>query len=340
MIVNKFDVPKISTVISPSNLREANACTKQHVLSKGKKGYDKYHPLHAKFGHAFGASCAKLVELADRPRNIRLGWAKILVFAHIKYDDAVSYKNIVTLYDALESFDTLWQNKYKSFKYHSTEIRILVDILKDGELYLQLGGAYDLAATRPDGTITIFDFKAISSDYLYNWSTEPQILHYCLLYKLFDKSVRLNIGSYFIALFLEKVASTSEKFNVPDIYKMLGSHLANCKSLFDNLNKFKEVRNTDSLPYNPKACFGKTYCSFTSECYGETESLYEHKVDDRCFTDVHHITIDLDDFNAVVADLCDDLAEQAKSIKSLSKHPDLSSITIDDLPDLSTLFTE
>ena len=340
MILNKYDVDKISTIISPSNLREANVCTKQHILSKGKKGYDKYHPLHAKFGHAFGASCAKLVELADKPRQLRLGWAKILVFVHIKYNDAISYKNIVTLYDALESFDTLWQNKYKCFKYHSTEVRILVDIYEDGKLYLQIGGAYDLAATKSDGTITIFDFKAISSDYLYNWSTEPQLMHYCLLYKILNRSVKINIGSYFIALFLEKVASTSEKFNVPDIYKMLGSHLTNCKKLFDDINKFKDDRNTDAVPYNPKACFGKTYCSFTSECYGETESLYEHKIDDREFTDIHYIKLDKDEFDSIVEALSYDLAEQARSVKSLSKHPDLSSISVDNLPDLSTLFTE
>ena len=326
--VNKVIIKSLSDLVTPTNLRDANKCQKQALLYAGDSN-DKYAPEHAKFGHAFGKAAAIIVEYADEATAIRLGKAFTSVFEYIAYDDSVSYKNIVTLYNALTQLDRLWQTEYKkSYEYVSTEQRIEVTVIQDGKVYMRIGGAYDLLVQdRSDGSYVVFDFKAVSSEFMYNWASEPQILHYSLLLKLLYPDTPIyKLGSYLVAVFLQQGTFLERRRNVAGFANSIWNHVSNCKQLYDSICAFKEAATVDVLNVNPRECFKKSPCTYASVCYSDSNMVYTPREDDRIFTDHNHIEVYYDDFVKLVNELKNDMLNHDSSEKAVHVSPEITTL--------------
>ena len=326
--VNKSLIKSLSDLVTPTNLRDASKCQKQALLYAGDSN-DKYAPEHAKFGHAFGKAAALIIEYAEESIGVRLGKAFTSVFEYVAYDTSVSYKNIGTLYNALTQLDRLWQNDYKkSYEYVNTEQRIEVTVIKDGKVYMRIGGAYDLLVQdRSDGSYVVFDFKAVSSEYMYNWASEPQILHYSLLLKLLYPDTPIyKLGSYLVAIFLQQGTFLERRRNVVGFANSLWNHVSNCKQLFDGICSFKSLATVDILNANPRECFKKSPCTYANVCYADSSMMYTPRVDDRVFTDRNCIEVDYDVFVELVNELKHDILKHESFEKTIHVSPEISTL--------------
>ena len=337
--VNKTLINSLSDLVTPTNLRDASKCQKQALLYAGDSN-DKYAPEHAKFGHAFGKAAALIVEHADEVIGVRLGKAFTSVFEYIAYDESVSYKNIGTLYNALTQLDRLWQNEYKkAYEYVSTEQRIEVTVIKDGKVYMRLGGAYDLLVQdRSDGSYVVFDFKAVSSEFMYNWASEPQILHYSLLLKLLYPDTPIyKLGSYLVAVFLQQGTFLERRRNVAGFANSIWNHVSNCKQLYDSICGFKAAATVDVLNVNPRECFKRSPCTYANVCYSDSNMVYVPRKDDRVFTDHNHIEMDYNDFAELVNELRNDMLKHDSFEKAIHVSPEIS--TLLSAADVLNMFT-
>ena len=337
--VNKTLIKSLSDLVTPTNLRDASKCQKQALLYAGDSN-DKYAPEHAKFGHAFGKAAAIVVEYADEVIAVRLGKAFTSVFEYIAYDDNVSYKNIGTLYNALIQLDKVWQNDYKkSYSYVSTEQRIEVTVVRDCKVYMRIGGAYDLLVQdRSDGSYVVFDFKAVSSEYMYNWASEPQILHYSLLLKLLYPDTPIyKLGSYLVAVFLQQGTFLERRHNVVGFGNSIWNHVSNCKMLYDSICDFKSSATVDVLNVNPRECFKKSPCTYANVCYADSNMVYTPRKDDRIFTDHSHIDVEYDDFVKLVNELKHDILKHESIERTVKVSPEIS--TLMSAADVLNMFT-
>ena len=337
--VNKTLIKSLSDLVTPTNLRDANKCQKQALLYAGDSN-DKYAPEHAKFGHAFGKAAAIVVEYADEVIGVRLGKAFTSVFEYISYDDSVSYKNIGTLYNALIQLDRVWQNDYKkSYIYVSTEQRIEVTVVRDGNVYMRIGGAYDLLVQdRSDGSYVVFDFKAVSSEFMYNWASEPQILHYSLLLKLLYPDTPIyKLGSYLVAVFLQQGTFLERRHNVAGFANSIWNHVSNCKQLYDSICNFKESATVDVLNANPRECFKRSPCTYANLCYSDSNMVYTPRGDDRIFTDHNHIEVYYDDFVKLVNELKHDMLKHESLERTIHVSTEVS--TLMSAADMLNMFT-
>ena len=326
--VNKSLIKSLSDLVTPTNLRDASKCQKQALLYAGDSN-DKYAPEHAKFGHAFGKAAALIIEYAEESIGVRLGKAFTSVFEYVAYDTSVSYKNIGTLYNALIQLDRVWQNDYKkSYEYVNTEQRIEVTVIKDGKVYLRIGGAYDLLVQdRSDGSYVVFDFKAVSSEYMYNWASEPQILHYSLLLKLLYPDTPIyKLGSYLVATFLQQGTFLERRRNVVGFVNSVWNHISNCKQLYDGICNFKAAATVDVLNANPRECFKKSPCTYANVCYADSSMMYTPRVDDRVFTDRNCIEVDYDVFVELVNELKHDILKHESFEKTIHVSPEISTL--------------
>lgn len=326
--VNKTLIKSLSDLVTPTNLRDASRCQKQSLLYAGDSN-DKYAPEHAKFGHAFGKAAAHLIEYADEAIGVRLGKAFTSIFEYIAYDESVSYKNIGTLYNALTQLDRLWQNDYKkSYEYVNTEQRIEVTVIKNGKVYMRIGGAYDLLVQdRSDGSYVVFDFKAVSSEFMYNWASEPQILHYSLLLKLvYPDTPIYKLGSYLVAVFLQQGTFLERRRNVVGFANSVWNHVSNCKQLYDSIRCFKEEATVDVLSVNPRECFKKSPCTYANICYSDSNMVYTPRKDDRVFTDHTHVELDYDDFVKLVDELKYDILKHESLERKINVSPEVSTL--------------
>ena len=337
--VNKTLIKSLSDLVTPTNLRDASKCQKQALLYAGDSN-DKYAPEHAKFGHAFGKAAALIVEYAEESIGVRLGKAFTSVFEYVAYDTSVSYKNIGTLYNALIQLDKVWQNDYKkSYEYVNTEQRIEATVIKDGKVYMRIGGAYDLLVQdRSDGSYVVFDFKAVSSEYMYNWASEPQILHYSLLLKLLYPDTPIHkLGSYLVALFLQQGTFLERRRNVAGFANSLLNHVSNCKMLYDSICDFKSSATVDVLNVNPRECFKKSPCTYANVCYADSNMVYTPRKDDRIFTDHNHIEVEYDDFVKLVNELKHDMLKHESFERTINVSPEIS--TLMTTADMLKMFT-
>ena len=337
--VNKTLIKSLSDLVTPTNLRDASKCQKQALLYAGDSN-DKYAPEHAKFGHAFGKAAALIAEYAEESNGVRLGKAFTSVFEYVAYDTSVSYKNIGTLYNALIQLDRVWQNDYKkAYEYVSTEQRIEVTVVKDGKVYLRIGGAYDLLVQdRSDGSYVVFDFKAVSSEFMYNWASEPQILHYSLLLKLLYPDTPIyKLGSYLVATFLQQGTFLERRRNVVGFANSIWNHVSNCKQLYDSIHTFKAEANVDVLNANPRECFKRSPCTYANVCYADSNMMYTPRGDDRVFTDHNRIDIDYDDFVKLVNELKHDMLRHESFEKTIHVSPEVS--TLMSAADVLNMFT-
>lgn len=337
--VNKTLIKSLSDLVTPTNLRDASKCQKQALLYAGDSN-DKYAPKHAKFGHAFGKAAALIVEYAEESIGVRLGKAFTSVFEYIAYDDSVSYKTLGTLYNALTLLDRVWQNDYKkSYEYVNTEQRIEVTVIKDGKVYLRIGGAYDLLVQdRSDGSYVVFDFKAVSSEFMYNWASEPQILHYSLLLKLLYPDTPIyKLGSYLVATFLQQGTFLERRRNVVGFANSMWNHISNCKQLYDGICNFKAAATVDVLNANPRECFKRSPCTYANVCYADSNMMYTPRGDDRVFTDHNHIEVDYDDFVKLVNELKHDILKHESSERAINVPPEIT--TLMNTVDVLNMFT-
>lgn len=337
--VNKTLIKSLSDIVTPTNLRDASKCQKQALLYAGDSN-DKYAPEHAKFGHAFGKAAAIVVEYADEVIGVRLGKAFTSVFEYVSHDDSVSYKNIGTLYNALIQLDRVWQNDYKkSYTYVSTEQRIEAKIIMNGNVYMRIGGAYDLLVQdRSDGSYVVFDFKAVSSEFMYNWASEPQILHYSLLLKLLYPDTPIyKLGSYLVAVFLQQGTFLERRRNVVGFVNSIWNHVSNCKQLYDGISNFKESATVDVLNVNPRECFKKSPCTYANVCYADSNMVYAPRKDDRVFTEHDHIEVEYDDFVKLVNELKHDILKHESFERSTNVSPEVS--TLMSAADVLNMFT-
>ena len=337
--VNKTLIKSLSDLVTPTNLRDASKCQKQALLYAGDSN-DKYAPEHAKFGHAFGKAAALIVEYAEESIGVRLGKAFTSVFEYIAYDDSVSYKTLGTLYNALILLDRVWQNDYKkSYEYVNTEQRIEVTVIKDGKVYLRIGGAYDLLVQdRSDGSYVVFDFKAVSSEFMYNWASEPQILHYSLLLKLLYPDTPIyKLGSYLVATFLQQGTFLERRRNVVGFANSMWNHISNCKQLYDGICNFKAAATVDVLNANPRECFKRSPCTYANVCYADSNMMYTPRGDDRVFTDHNHIEVDYDDFVKLVNELKHDILKHESSERAINVPPEIT--TLMNTVDVLNMFT-
>ena len=326
--VNKTLIKSLSDLVTPTNLRDASKCQKQALLYVGDSN-DKYAPEHAKFGHAFGKAAAIVVEYADEVIGVRLGKAFTSVFEYIAYDESVSYKNIGTLYNALIQLDRVWQNDYKkSYMYVSTEQRIEVTVVREGKVYMRIGGAYDLLVQdKSDGSYVVFDFKAVSSEFMYNWASEPQILHYSLLLKLLYPDTPIyKLGSYLVAVFLQQGTFLERRHNVVGFANSVWNHVSNCKQLYDGICNFKASATVDVLNVNPRECFKRSPCTYANLCYSDSSMIYTPRVDDRIFTDHNHIEVDYDDFVKLVDELKHDILKHESFERTINVSPEITTL--------------
>ena len=337
--VNKTLIKSLSDLVTPTNLRDASKCQKQALLYAGDSN-DKYAPEHAKFGHAFGKAAALIVEYAEESIGVRLGKAFTCVFEYVAYDTSVSYKNIGTLYNALIQLDRVWQSDYKkSYEYVNTEQRIEVTVIKDGEVYMRIGGAYDLLVQdKSDGSYVVFDFKAVSSEYMYNWASEPQILHYSLLLKLLYPDTPIyKLGSYLVATFLQQGTFLERRHNVAGFGYSIWNHVSNCKMLYDSICDFKSSATVDVLNVNPRECFKKSPCTYANVCYADSNMVYTPRKDDRIFTDHTHIDVEYDDFVKLVNELKHDMLKHESFERTINVSPEIS--TLMSAADVLNMFT-
>ena len=337
--VNKTLIRTLSDLVTPTNLRDASKCQKQSILYAGDSN-DKYAPEHAKFGHAFGKAAALIVEYAEESIGVRLGKAFTSVFEYVAYDTSVSYKNIGTLYNALTQLDRLWQNDYKkSYEYVNTEQRIEATVIKDGKVYMRIGGAYDLLVQdRSDGSYIVFDFKAVSSEFMYNWASEPQILHYSLLLKLLYPDTPIyKLGSYLVATFLQQGTFLERRRNVVGFANSIWNHVSNCKQLYDSICNFKSSATVDVLNANPRECFKKSPCTYANVCYADSSMMYTPRVDDRVFTDHNCIEVDYDGFVELVNELKHDILKHESLERTVKVSPEIT--TLMTTADMLKMFT-
>lgn len=297
--------------ISPSLLKDMSDCEREAMLYR-MRGMDKYDPAHADFGSAFGAAAAYIAMHPDEPRKMALGGAYACASVHFKLLQSFGSKDFGTLIQCIDTFYDIWMRDYATeWVGYATETRILIEVVcLDGFSYV-LGGAYDLEATRlvvsEDGSTVlgvegrIFDFKAVASEYMYNWGTDPQIMHYSLLRYitrevLQDGTPEINgLGCYFVGVITGEGVVMHQRYNTKGAWRMVQSHLHRCRETARRLaqagDELEILGEAHCLEANGRRCEGRYKCKHHDKCYGGEAFTFRPGADTRTFNKIVRLQI-------------------------------------------------
>ena len=182
--LDKFQ-PPTKCWCSPSGLGVDTGCMRQLLIDSYFRHNGMYDSAHTKFGSALGAACATLVEHYSEPSWLRIAHAYDAARRFFKPSDEIPGKNWAKLWRCIHVFDQQWAFKHKErWRFHSSELKVTLEITETGFTNRLLTGSYDLKVVRNVGgqdQYKIIDFKAVSSAYFYSFDTDTQTPLYTLL---------------------------------------------------------------------------------------------------------------------------------------------------------------
>ena len=328
--------------ITPTTIKQDDECTRYGILLEAT-GRDKYDPMHAQYGTAFGAGCAAYAMHPESEPEERLGrmcieasklwgftqrldtktWPTMLklMFAYAKYADTIRLSGL------------------------ETETRIILNVVSGTGLIWKIGGAFDLLASTPDG-IAVYDFKAVASEYYYSWESDPQILHYTLLqyirWKLMPNTTVCpsGIGNYFVGVI---PASNEFSFHVRSnhtgIWRTLDAHVSRCRELYITQQRVADF-GIHSIPTSPSMCNGRRPCWFIPTCYDDEDFETVGREDTRVFNKIVKLSITEHELGVYVQELKELLRINEENAKSIDKAHAALMQGLSDSIDLSILEVE
>ena len=336
--------------VTPTSLKQADECVRYGVLLEAA-GRDKYDPLHAEYGSAFGAGCAAYSCNPTLKSDVRRGLMLIEASKLWGFTQKLEMKTWPTLVKLLLAY----ANEVDDFGLVGleTETRIIVTVTEPYEEDWKIGGAFDLLATNGNATC-IHDFKAVSSEYYYSWESDPQILHYTLLqyirWRLAPTTTvqPTGLGNYFVGV----IPSSNEfalhvRSNHLGIWRTLPTHVGRCKSLYRDQDYVADF-GIHVIPTKPSQCNGKKRpCYFIPNCYDDVDFDIVERTDPRVFNRIENLTITRLELDTYTRELMGILqkaeseakqfdAAHAKMIATLCSDIDLDAISTGDSMDFLT----
>ena len=336
--------------VTPTSLKQADECVRYGVLLEAA-GRDKYDPLHAEYGSAFGAGCAAYSCNPTLKSDVRRGLMLIEASKLWGFTQKLEMKTWPTLVKLLLAY----ANEVDDFGLVGleTETRIIVTVTEPYEEDWKIGGAFDLLATNGNATC-IHDFKAVSSEYYYSWESDPQILHYTLLqyirWRLAPTTTvqPTGLGNYFVGV----IPSSNEfalhvRSNHLGIWRTLPTHVGRCKSLYRDQDYVADF-GIHVIPTKPSQCNGKKRpCYFIPNCYDDEDFDIVERTDPRVFNRIENLTITRLELDTYTRELMGILqkaeseakqfdAAHAKMIATLCSDIDLDAISTGDSMDFLT----
>ena len=330
------------TPITPTSLKDGEDCTRYGVMLKAT-GKDRYDPLHALYGSAFGAGAAAYaLNPADLP-DVRRGRMLVeasKVWGPMQRLETKTWPNLIkVLFAFADTCDKLGLQGLES------ETRIIVTIVRPNGSYWKIGGAFDLLA-KSDAGVAIHDFKAVSTEYMYSWATDPQVMHYTLLQFLRYKSdpwstvMPNHIGHYFVAVLSGQgdIAFHTREC-VPGLWRTLDTHIERCYKQYEDHNKIA-AGGIHAVPTRFNRCDSKRPCYFIPQCYDDASYTPKDYVDTRTFSKVVHLQYDEAEFNTCVAELKSILQLKDQEVKKAASTQDMLSAMMEQEVDLNSILTD
>ena len=328
--------------ITPTSLKDGEDCTRYGVMLKAT-GKDRYDPLHALYGSAFGAGAAAYALHTTDTADVRRGRALVeasKLWGSMQRLETKTWPNLIRV---LLAFANTCDNL--GLKGLESETRIIATIVRPDGSHFKIGGAFDLLAKSEAGT-AIHDFKAVSTEYMYSWATDPQIMHYTLLQFLRYKSDPWTtvmpdyIGHYFVAVLSgqgEVAFHTREC--MPGMWRTLDTHIERCLKQYDDHNKIA-AGGIHTVPARFNRCYSKRTCYFIPQCYDDAPYTPKDYIDTRTFSKVIHLHYDESEFNAHVAELKSILQTRDQDIKRAASTQDMLSAMLEQEVDLNSILTD
>lgn len=335
--------------VTPTSLKQADECVRYGVLLEAV-GRDKYDPLHAEYGSAFGAGCAAYSCNPTLKSDVRRGLMLIEASKLWGFTQKLEMKTWPTLVKLLLAYANEVDDS--GLVGLETETRILVTVTEPYEEDWKIGGAFDLLATNGNATC-IHDFKAVASEYYYSWESDPQILHYTLLqyirWRLAPTTTvqPTGLGNYFVGV----IPSSNEfafhvRSNHLGIWRTLPTHVGRCKSLYRDQDYVADF-GIHVIPTKPSQCNGKRPCYFIPNCYDDEEFDIVGRTDPRVFNRIENLTITRSELDTYTRELMGILqkaeseakqfdAAHAKMVATLCSDIDLDAISTGDSMDFLT----
>jgi len=273
-------------VMSPTSYKTQKDCARKSYLdSLNTKGN-----IHFDYGHAYGHSASMLFKYVDKVKEVRLGAAYAAMFAYSKNFESLeahyANKTLPKLIEGLRATDFMIQLLSKEFEYLDEEIKIILKVTPKNRATYILSGTYDVRVkNKITGLYSIFDFKAVSGDYLYSWETDPQVSIYSVLNQAV--SDKLNLGYEYDArgkYLVHYTKNSNDVFAVRSVdpafwkYNMVATIKDFMKLGKENQKLSNESQNIQELLVkagtNPYQCNKNNYkCVYYERCY-------QHKFED------------------------------------------------------------
>ena len=291
-------------VISPTSMKQGDECSRAGVLYQAS-GKDKYDPLHALFGSAFGLGCAAYAMHPNKSPEARRGLAVISAATLWGFTQKIETKDWPNMVRMLTAFAKLYDSEGTVGV--ETETRILITV-HSPDLVWTLGGTFDLLSTTPDGGVVIDDFKAVASEYFYAWEADPQILHYTLLQYIRHRHdpnalCPTSLGMYYVGVLPSSgEISMHMRRNHSGMWRTLRAHYNKAKSQALDFNRASAL-GLDVLPTNPHTCNGRRTCFFIPQCYDGEAFAENWSVDTRTPDRVVRITCTEQDILQYISEL-------------------------------------
>ncbi len=329
--------------ISPTSYKTIKQCTRKasldHLSLRGN--------IHFAYGHAYGHAAALLYKLADRHKEVRLGAAYAGVIPYSRPFDRLSEhysnKTLSTILKGIQATDHAIQLLHKQYEFLDEEIKVILKVRDKSDCVFILSGTYDVRArSRVTNELAIFDFKAVTGDYLYSWETDPQCLIYSVLNQVVSNNLKLGdtyaaTGKYLVHYTNKKDELFAIRAVDPAFYKfqavpIITDLMSEAKKNVLNAQHYNnEAELLPTLHGNPYACNKNNYqCEYYPRCYNNKYDDLKGIPDDRTPTKVIILEVTYEE-----------VLEATRQISSRAKSPikmqgdDYSTTTGDDLDDLS-----
>ena len=263
--------------------------------------------IHFAYGHAYGHAAAQLFINIDKPKKVRIGAAFAAMYSQSfpfeQLEEQYANKTLDTLVKGIMASDYSAQYLNRVYEFVDEEVKIILVVKrKDGTSYI-LSGTYDLRLkNRITGEFDIFDFKAVTSNYLYSWETDPQIPIYTILNQVVSDKLGWGDkfsyqGKYLIHLtkFTESLFQTRRLNPAFWKYQVRNVFLDFMKSASDEalrLHRFNDGADlVKSVPVNPYICNKNDYaCTYYQDCNTSSFSLVD-RVDTRTPTKIYTVEV-------------------------------------------------
>ena len=249
--------------LTASSLGSYNGCERCAIIDAYFRHNGMYDNWHTKFGSALGEACASVARTwngCNRLEVVRAAWQGMLSYpAHAE----TGFKSVSTLWQAILLFIAQWENEYKEgWRFAGSEKLAILYIDYDDDAIEPTGGAYDLLIVR-DGVYKVLDFKAVGSNYFYNWEYDPQIAWYTLLDSLYAETPRMYAAPEYWTFVFKDDTPVLEMFVVkPTVFtQLIAGGAALLRTISAKLDEYKPIAPAADWAGLPASTFDASFWS-------------------------------------------------------------------------------